>query len=98
MSRAFPYLLKDGEELMLFPYLPRDTLRGETIGMIVGIVLAVLLLIVVCLVLIFLKATERLCFADNDQSYRYHDPKSKRAQPHNAQVSRLPKIFVGWTN
>jgi len=62
-----------------------DTLRGETIGMIVGIVLAVLLLIVVCLVLIFLKATERLCFADNDQSYRYHDPKSKRAQPHNAQ-------------
>jgi len=64
-----------------------DTLRGETIGMIVGIVLAVLLLIVVCLVLIFLKATERLCFADNDQSYRYHDPKSKRAQPHNAQVS-----------
>ena len=73
----------------------RDTLRGETIGMIVGIVLAVLLLIVVCLVLIFLKATERLCFADNDQSYRYHDPKSKRAQPHNAQVSRLPKIFVG---
>jgi hypothetical protein len=61
-----------------------DTLRGETIGMIVGIVLAVLLLLIVCLVLIFLKATGRACFADDDDpSYRYKDPKKSR--PHNAQ-------------
>ena len=65
--------------------------------MIVGIVLAVLLLILVCLVVIFLKATERACFADDTQprekgyraggGYNYQDP--KRAQPHHAQVPRL---------
>ena len=55
--------------------------------MIVGIVLGVLLLIVVCLVLVFLKATERLCFADSEQSYGYRDP--KRSRPVNAQVPRL---------
>ena len=56
--------------------------------MIVGIVLAVLLLIIVCLVLIFLKATERLCFADDsDPGYSYKDPKKSR--PVNAQVPRL---------
>jgi len=60
-----------------------DTLSADTIGMIVGIVLGVLLLIVVCLVLVFLKATERLCFADSEQSYGYRDP--KRSRPVNAQ-------------
>ena len=75
----------------LSPYVylkyPRDTLSADTIGMIVGIVLGVLLLIVVCLVLVFLKATERLCFADSEQSYGYRDP--KRSRPVNAQVPRL---------
>jgi len=57
-----------------------DSMRGETVGMIVGIVLAVVVVILVVLLLLFAKATSRWCFEDDE--YNYQDPRDPKRRPH----------------
>ena len=49
------------------------------IGVIVGVVLAVILLIVAIALLVFAKASNRWCFADDD----YKNPNDARAHPNS---------------
>ena len=63
-------------------------MKGETIGMIVGIVLAVVLVVFVVLLLLFARATGRWCFADDE--YGYQDPMDPKRRPRTqAQVYRF---------
>jgi len=57
----------------------RDAMKASTIGMIVGLVLAGLILIVVVMLLVFAKATDRWCFADDE--YGYQDPRDHKRRP-----------------
>jgi len=54
-------------------------LKGSLIGVIVGVVLAVILLIVAIALLVFAKASNRWCFAEDD----YKNPNDARAHPNS---------------
>ena len=54
-------------------------LKGSTIGIIVGCIVAVILLVAAIALLVFAKASNRWCFADDD--YQYRDPKSRDNRP-----------------
>lgn len=56
-------------------------LKASTIGIIVGVIIAVILLVVAIGVLVFAKASNRWCFAEDD--YNYNDPANPKSHPRN---------------
>ncbi len=63
-------------------------LTGSTIGIIVGVILAVILLIVAIGILVFAKARNMWCFADDEN--RYNDPANPKSHPGRAGQARGP--------
>ena len=59
-------------------------LKGSLIGVIVGVVCAALLLLVAIGLLIFAKANNQWCFADEQDPRDYRNPSNPRSHPNNA--------------
>lgn len=66
-------------EVIVAKKYDNGVLASDTIGIIVGVVVAVVLIAIVAALVIFAKASGRLCFGDSD--YNYNDARDGRKQP-----------------